>query len=134
MVGKYLPSHPLAYDPLKLPEPQRARLEMMATSETRETIKAETSHATALGNSEILHDQLRRVLAKEEAANRAVEKLKQITSKIEETIDTTAVPELSSWKILTGALAPRSFLLNAHESRFYCTGQGLFSVSRRYWR
>ncbi|KAJ6436179.1 dynamin family domain-containing protein [Purpureocillium lavendulum] len=96
----------------------------MATSETRERIKGETSHATALGNSEILHDQLRRVLAKEEAANRAVEKLKQITSKIEETIDTTAVPELSSWKILavsrrtggdTGA--GKSSLLNALVSK-----------------
>ncbi|KAJ6437538.1 60S ribosomal protein L6 [Purpureocillium lavendulum] len=44
------------------------------------------------------------MVAKEEAANRAVEKLKQITSKIEETIDTTAVPELSSWKILADSI------------------------------
>ncbi|ODA78136.1 hypothetical protein RJ55_06740 [Drechmeria coniospora] len=48
----------------------------------------------------LLHDQLRRVQAKEQAASRAVGQLQLIASKIEQMIDSTSDLEFSSWKTL----------------------------------
>jgi len=76
----------------------------MPTGGLGATLKAE-SRDTTTNKRSLLHDQLSRVQAKEDAANRAVAQLQTIATKLEITKDSAAAPELSSWKILIGTCA-----------------------------